>query len=198
MRGPPERKSRPGGGGSEITVRGFQKQTYAEPVEIATAAEAEVTSLGSYRRIIRAISIVPDGTETGDQCRAMVCGEALPFDLGEGFTGPLYRVRMMLKDYLPGIPVHVSAECLQRAGQQARPVSASVIEWPRVPVRAFVVVPDDEPHRDLCRVEPAGLTIDGEPPVRRNDLRSVLKACRADPRGLPVTVIAECKRRAGL
>ena len=201
-RAPPEKRNgpesatntQPGQNASLVKVRA--QTEYSEAGEIATAAEALVTSLGTYRRPIRAIYVVPDGLETGDQCRVVVCGQALPFDLDEGFSGPLYRVRMMLKDYLPGIPVHVSAECLQRAGQQGISTSSSVIAWPRVPIRAFVVVPDAEPTRDLCRVVPAGLEIDGEAPVHRHDLRSVLKACRADPRGLPVTVIAECERRA--
>ncbi len=202
MRGPPERKSpalvTPGCDRSLVKVRDREEE-YSEAGGITTAVNAaQVAFLGSHRRALRAICIVPDGAEAGDQCRAVVCGAALPFDLDEGFAGPLYRVRMMIKDYLPGIPVHMSSECLQRAGQQSRPASASVIAWPRVPIRAFVVVPDAEPTRDLCRVVPAGLEIDGEAPVRRNDLRSVLKACRADRRGLPVTVIAECERRAAL
>lgn len=200
-RAPPEKRNGPGGcqssaGQNASLVKVRAHTEYSEAGAHATAAEARVTSLGSYRGPSRAIYVVPDGIETGDQCRVVVCGQALPFDLDEGFSGPLYRVRMMLKDYLPGIPVHVSAECLLRAGQRPHPNSASVIPWPRVPIRAFVVVPDAEPSRDLCRVVPAGLEIDGELPVHRHDLQSVLKACRADPRGLPVTVVAECERRA--
>jgi hypothetical protein len=77
-------------------------------------------------------------------------------------------------------------------------MSALLIPFPRVPVRAFVVVPDAEVTRDICRVVPGGYAIDGELPwPARGRLSTVLFELRADPRGLPVTVHPECKRRAG-
>lgn len=77
-------------------------------------------------------------------------------------------------------------------------MSAEILSFPRVPVRAFVVVPDERPSRDICRVVHGGYTIDGEMPwPTRGRLEIVLFNLRADPRGLPVTVHPECRRRAG-
>lgn len=76
-------------------------------------------------------------------------------------------------------------------------MSAVVIPYLRVPLRAFVVVPDDEPNRDICRAVPGGWGFAGRTHYRGR-LATVLFQLRADPRGLPVTVHPECKRRAGL
>lgn len=76
-------------------------------------------------------------------------------------------------------------------------MSAKIIPFLRVPLRAFVVVPDDQPSRDICRVVVGGYAIDGGLPCpSRGQLKTVLRELRADPRGLPVTVHPECKRRA--
>jgi hypothetical protein len=198
MRPPPERKSpallTPGC--DRNLVRGIdQSETYAETVEVSTAAA--IIPFRAHGRTVRAICIVPCGTEAGDQCRSVTLGQPMHDGLDRAFTGPLWRVQMMVEQDRRGLPIYVHSDCLRRAGQPPHPsASASVIAWPRVPLRAFVVVPDDEPTRDLCRVMPAGLEIDGEAPLTRSDLRGVLWALRADPRGLPVTVIEECERRA--
>lgn len=77
-------------------------------------------------------------------------------------------------------------------------MSAEIIPFPRVPLRAFVVVPDERPSRDICRVVRGGYPIDGETLwPERGSLMAVLFNLRADPRGLPVTVHPECRRRAG-
>lgn len=73
-------------------------------------------------------------------------------------------------------------------------MSATVLPFPRVPIRALVVVPADEPHRDLCRVIHGGYAFDG-PPLVRGRLEVVLRELRAEGRGLPVTVHPECERR---
>lgn len=75
-------------------------------------------------------------------------------------------------------------------------MSADIVPFPRVPVRALVVIPDDKPHLDVCRVVPGGYAFDGRTHYRGR-LETVLFHLRADPRGLPVTVHPECKRRAG-
>ena len=77
-------------------------------------------------------------------------------------------------------------------------MSAKITPFPRGPIRAFVVVPDDQPSRDICRVVVGGYAIEGGLPwPSRGQLKTVLRELRADPRGLPVTVHPECKRRAG-
>lgn len=76
-------------------------------------------------------------------------------------------------------------------------MSAALIAFERTPLRAFVVIPGDEIGRDFCRVRPAGWPIDGEPSVTQGTLAYVLWHLQADPRGLPVAVHPECRRRAG-
>lgn len=76
-------------------------------------------------------------------------------------------------------------------------MSADIIPFPRVPIRALVVIPAAEPHLDLCRVVHGGYVFDG-PPLRRGRLATVLRDLRCEGRGLPVTVHPECERRAGL
>jgi hypothetical protein len=77
-------------------------------------------------------------------------------------------------------------------------MSAKLIPFPRTPLRAFVVIPGDEVTRDWCRVKAGGYPIDGAPRVSEGPLYLVLYRLQEDPRGLPVTVHPECRRRAGL
>jgi len=76
-------------------------------------------------------------------------------------------------------------------------MSAALIPFPRTPIRALVVVPGDDPKRDWCRVVSGGYFFEGEAP-REGPLYLVLRRLQDDPRGLPVTVHPECRRRAGL
>lgn len=74
-------------------------------------------------------------------------------------------------------------------------MSADIISFPRVPLRALVVIPAEYPRLDLCRVVQGGYAFEG-PPLRRGQLQSVLRHLREHGRGLPVTVHPECERRA--
>lgn len=71
---------------------------------------AKVITFPSTGRTIRAINIVPDRSD-GDACRSMLVG--LPLHSGEdlAFRGPLWRVKMMVKDYRRGLPVYVHPDC---------------------------------------------------------------------------------------
>ncbi len=76
-------------------------------------------------------------------------------------------------------------------------MSADIIPFPRVPIRALVVIPAADHHLDLCRVVPGGYAFDG-PTHHRGRLAVVIRNLRVEARGLPVTVHPECERRAGL
>ena len=78
-------------------------------------------------------------------------------------------------------------------------MSAALIPFPRTPIRAIVIIPDDEPNRDYCRAVIGGYPLENGDTVNlRGPLRTVLRRMMDDPRGLPVNVHPECKRRAGL
>jgi len=76
---------------------------------------AEIIPFPCTGRTVRAIVIVLDGD--GDACRAMLGG--FPLEGGDtlSFRGPLWHVRMMVKDYRQGLPVRVHPLCEERAGQ---------------------------------------------------------------------------------
>jgi hypothetical protein len=76
-------------------------------------------------------------------------------------------------------------------------MSAALIPFPKTPIRAFVVVPGDEVTRDWCTVKVGGYAVEAGPCVTRGPLAYVLYHLQADPRGLPVAVHPECRRRAG-
>lgn len=71
-----------------------------------------------------------------------------------------------------------------------------IIPFTRTPLRAFVVIPSDDPRRDWCRTLPGGWPIEGVDYRPCGPLDLVLRKLREDPRGLPVTVHPECIRRA--
>ena len=75
-------------------------------------------------------------------------------------------------------------------------MSATLIPWPRVPIRALVVIPGGEVHRDFAVVRLGGYPIDGGLKPIQGRLEYVLRRLQDDPRGLPVTVHPECRRRA--
>lgn len=72
----------------------------------------------------------------------------------------------------------------------------TVLQFPRVPLRAFVVIPGDWREQDVCRVRVGGWAIDFDPPVEQGSLPSVLARLRSGGQGVPITVHPECKRRA--
>ncbi|OBX20289.1 hypothetical protein A9995_00720 [Erythrobacter sp. QSSC1-22B] len=76
------------------------------------------------------------------------------------------------------------------------PTSSTIIPWTRVPLRAFVVIPGDEIGRDFVLVRQGGYPIDGGLEPMQGPLATVLRHLRDDPRGLPVTIHPECRRRA--
>jgi hypothetical protein len=76
-------------------------------------------------------------------------------------------------------------------------MSAALIPFPRTPLRAFVVIPADEITRDWCEVRAGGWPIEGGPRIIEGPLYLVLRRLQDDPRGLPVSVHPECRRRAG-
>ena len=67
-------------------------------------------------RTARAILVVPDGPEDGDQCLSILSGSPLHRDPGLTYRGPLWRVLMMVNDYAQGLPIRVHPECERRAG----------------------------------------------------------------------------------
>ena len=75
-------------------------------------------------------------------------------------------------------------------------MSAALIPWPRVPLRALVVIPGGEIDRDFAVVRLGGYPIDGGLEQIQGSLATVLRRLQDDPRGLPVTVHPECRRRA--
>ncbi len=75
-------------------------------------------------------------------------------------------------------------------------MSATLITWPRVPLRALVVIPAGEIDRDFVVVRLGGFAIDGGLDDIQGPLATVLRRLQDDPRGLPVTVHPECRRRA--
>lgn len=76
--------------------------------------------------------------------------------------------------------------------------SAKIIPFPKVPLRALVVIPAELVGHDICEVRQGGWPIDGKPVKRRGSLSTVMMTIRSDGRGLPVTVHPECERRAGI
>jgi hypothetical protein len=76
-------------------------------------------------------------------------------------------------------------------------MSADLIPFPKTPIRSFVVIPGDEVTRDWCKVKIGGYPADEGPCVSEGPLYLVLRRLQDDPRGLPVAVHPECRRRAG-
>ena len=74
----------------------------------------------------------------------------------------------------------------------------TVLQFPRVPLRAFVVIPGEDRRYDICRVRVGGWPIDFKPPIERGSLPQVLAVLRNSNQGVPITVHPECKRRARL
>ena len=70
------------------------------------------------------------------------------------------------------------------------------IAFPKQPLRAWVIIPAGRPSQDWCRLSAGGWPIDGPPPATDGPLDLVFRAAKYDPRGLPVAVHKECKRRA--
>lgn len=120
MRGPPKRNGPAGGGNltpghdrSLVKVRD-RSAAYPEMVEVSTAAEgAQIIPFRAHGGTVRAICIVPD---SDGLCRSVLSGRRLHHDLDLAFAGPLWHVKMMVKDYRQGLPVHVHPECERRAG----------------------------------------------------------------------------------
>ena len=75
---------------------------------------------------------------------------------------------------------------------------ADMLTFNRTPLRAWVVVPGNDPKRDFCEVRQGGYPIEGDQSPMRGPLETILFRLRADARGLPVTIHPECLRRAGL
>jgi len=116
MRGPPKERgpavATPGHDLNAVSTQD-RDETYAEPDEFSTAATAAILPFRAHGRTVRAICIVPDGD---GQCRSVLSGRPLHFDLGLSFRGPLWKVQMMLEGYRRGLPVHVHPDCILRAG----------------------------------------------------------------------------------
>lgn len=74
----------------------------------------------------------------------------------------------------------------------------NVIQLPRTPIRAYVIIPDDDPMRDFCRVVRGGYPIDDDGREIQGPLCLVLERLRDQyiVQGVPVTIHPECKRRA--
>lgn len=80
------------------------------------------------------------------------------------------------------------------------PGSCKIVSFPRIPVRAYVLVPDDDPKRDQAQVKRGGYAFDDGALLTRGQL-DVLKLhlrSQVEARGLPITVHPECERRAAL
>lgn len=67
-------------------------------------------------RTARAILVVPDGPEDGDQCLSIPTGSPLHHDPGLCYRGPLWKVLIMVNDNCRGLPISVQPECFRRAG----------------------------------------------------------------------------------
>ena len=65
---------------------------------------------------VRAILVVPDGAEDGDQCLSIPTGSPLHYDPGLCYRGPLWKVLMMVNHDAQGLPIRVHPECERRAG----------------------------------------------------------------------------------
>lgn len=77
-------------------------------------------------------------------------------------------------------------------------MSAKILNFPRVPIRAYVIIPGEDPRRDFCEVKRGGYPIDDDGRIMQGPLARVLETLRSqyNVRGVPVTIHPECERRA--
>lgn len=69
----------------------------------------------SAGRTKRAILIQPLGSIDEDACEALIVGPTFEDEPSMNFTGPLWRVKMMVRDNRQGLPIRVHPECERRA-----------------------------------------------------------------------------------
>lgn len=73
-----------------------------------------------------------------------------------------------------------------------------LIQFTRTPIRAYVIIPGEDPKLDQCRVKRGGYAFEDQVLLTRGTLKTLIYHLRSQEmaRGLPITVHPECERRA--